>query len=61
MDRQGGRQTVNRRLSADEAELHQEWINNDPYLRAINDVMRTIAAWPTDLILEGTRRAEAEV
>jgi hypothetical protein len=53
--------TVNRRLSAAEADLYQEWIDNDRHLRAIVDEMRAIAAQATDLILEEARRAQAEV
>lgn len=53
--------TVNRRLSAREAEIYQEWINNDRRLRAIIDQLRAVAAEATELILEQTRSAEAEV
>ena len=52
--------TVNRRLTAREAELYQEWIANDRHLRAIVNQMRDIAAQATELILKQTRRDERE-
>ena len=53
--------TVNRRLSAREAALYREWIDNNSRLRAMIDELRTVAAQATDLILEDARRSEAEV
>ena len=53
--------TVNRRLTAREAELYQEWIANDRHLRAIIDQMREVAAKATELILEDARRDESKV
>lgn len=44
--------TINRRLSAKEAELYAEWINNDRRLRALIDELRDVAEQATDLILE---------
>ena len=49
--------TVNRRLSAREAELYREWIGNDRHLRALIDELRRVAERATNLILE----AEAKV
>lgn len=53
--------TVNRRLTARQAELYQEWIANDRHLRAIVDQMRDVAAKATDLILEDARQDESKV
>ena len=47
-----GGKTVNRRLSAREAELYQEWIGNDRKLRALIDELRGVAEKATNLILE---------
>jgi hypothetical protein len=44
--------TVNRRLSAREAELYQEWITNDRRLRALVNELRLVAEEATNLILE---------
>ena len=44
--------TVNRRLSAREAELYQEWIGNDRKLHALIDELRRVAEAATNLILE---------
>ena len=44
--------TVNRRLSAREAELYQEWIGNDRRLRALINELRAVAEQATDLILD---------
>ena len=52
-----GGKTVNRRLSAREAELYQEWIGNDRRLRALIDELRGVAEQATDLILETESRA----
>ena len=49
--------TVNRRLSAREAELYREWIGNDRRLRALVDELRRVAESAANLILE----AEAKV
>lgn len=43
--------TVNRRLSAREAELYNEWIGNDRRVRALLARMRKIAAKATELIM----------
>ena len=43
--------TVNRRLTPRQAEIYQEWINNDRRLRAIIDELRVVAAQATELIL----------
>jgi alkanesulfonate monooxygenase SsuD/methylene tetrahydromethanopterin reductase-like flavin-dependent oxidoreductase (luciferase family) len=47
-----GGKTVNRRLSAREAELYQEWIGNDRRLRALLEELRAVAEQATNLILE---------
>jgi len=47
-----GEKTVNRRLSAREAELYQEWIGNDRRLRALIDELRVVAEKATNIILE---------
>ncbi len=44
--------TVTRRLSPPEAELYQEWIDNDRQLRRILQQMRQIAAKAGDLRLK---------
>jgi alkanesulfonate monooxygenase SsuD/methylene tetrahydromethanopterin reductase-like flavin-dependent oxidoreductase (luciferase family) len=44
--------TVNRRLSAREAELYQQWIGNDRKLRGLIDELREVAEKATKLILE---------
>jgi hypothetical protein len=43
--------TVTRRLTATEAELYQEWIDNDRQLRQLIQQMRQIAAKATELKL----------
>lgn len=53
--------TVNRRLTAREAELYQEWIANDRHLRAIVDRMREVAAKATELILDDARSHQSKV
>lgn len=53
--------TVTRRLSQTEAELYQEWIDNDRQLRAITAQMRHVAAEATDLIMKETMRKHARV
>jgi len=47
-----GGKTVNRRLTAREAELYQEWIGNDRKLHALIDELRKVADAATNLILE---------
>jgi len=47
-----GGKTVNRRLSAREAELYQEWIGNDRRLRALIEELRAVAEQATNLILD---------
>ncbi len=44
--------TVTRRLSKSEAELYQEWIDNDRRLRALIQQMRQVAAKATELRLK---------
>jgi hypothetical protein len=44
--------TVTRRLNETEAELYQEWIDNDRQLRRLIQQMRQIAAKATELKLE---------
>lgn len=44
--------TVNRRLSAQEAELYTRWIDNDRRARDILAEMRAVAAKATDLLLK---------
>jgi hypothetical protein len=44
--------TVTRRLSANEAELYEEWIANDRRLRDLIQQMRQIAAKATELKLK---------
>jgi hypothetical protein len=44
--------TVTRRLSADEAQIYEEWIDNDRQLRAVIAEMREIAAKAEAIILE---------
>lgn len=53
--------TVNRRLSAREAELYQVWIGNDRRVRALLDQMRTVAAKATELLLKEASADRAEV
>ena len=47
-----GGKTVNRRLTARQAERYQEWIGNDRKLRALIDELREVAEKATNLILE---------
>jgi hypothetical protein len=44
--------TVTRRLNETEADLYQEWIDNDRQLRALIQQMRQVAAKATDLKLK---------
>jgi hypothetical protein len=53
--------TVNRRLSANEAEIYQQWINNDRHLRAIIDELRAVASAATEIILEQARQNDVKV
>jgi len=53
--------TVNRRLTPRQAQLYQQWIDNDRRLHRLIDQLRTIATQATELILEETRQTEAEV
>lgn len=53
--------TVTRRLSQSEAELYQEWIDNDRQLRAITAQMREVAAEASDLILKQARNQRLKV
>ena len=53
--------TVTRRLSQTEAELYQEWIDNDRRLRAITAQMREVAAKASDLILKQAKNQRLKV
>ncbi len=53
--------TVNRRLSEREAQLYQEWIDNDRRLRRVVDELHKIAAEATQLILADATQGAAEV
>jgi hypothetical protein len=53
--------TVTRRLSQTEAELYQQWIDNDRQLRAITTQMREVAAEATDLILKDATAKRTKV
>lgn len=53
--------TVTRRLSQPEAELYQEWIDNDRQLRAITTQMRQVAAEARDLILQQAKSQHPKV
>jgi len=53
--------TITRRLSQAEAELYQQWIDNDRHLRAITAQMRTIAAEATTLLMQEAVEHRAEV
>jgi hypothetical protein len=53
--------TVTRRLSQVEAELYQQWIDNDRQLRAITAQMREVAAEATDLIMKDATGKQAKV
>lgn len=52
--------TVNRRLTAREAELYGEWIGNDRKLRALIDELRQVAEQATKLILEVAAKVELQ-
>lgn len=53
--------TMTRRLSQTEADLYQEWIDNDRQLRAITTQMRDIAAEASDLILKQAKNQHLKV
>jgi hypothetical protein len=53
--------TVNRRLTPRQAEIYQEWINNDRRLRAIIDELRVVAAQATELILDEASNTNPKV
>jgi len=53
--------TVTRRLSAEQAALYQEWIDNDRRLRALVDEMRQVAARAAQLLLEQPHEARPRV
>lgn len=53
--------TITRRLSQTEAELYQEWIDNDRQLRALTAQMREVAAEATSLILQRATQKRAKV
>ena len=53
--------TVTRRLSQTEADLYQQWINNDRELRALIDQMRRVAAKATELIMKEAASSRAKV
>src|SRR5699024_8524982 len=44
--------TITRRLRPTEADLYQQWIDNDRELRSLIDQMRQVAAKATDLLLQ---------
>jgi hypothetical protein len=48
--------TVTRRLSATEAKLYQEWINNDRQLRQTITKMRQVAAKASELIIPKAKK-----
>jgi hypothetical protein len=50
--------TVNRRLTQSEAELYQEWIDNDRRQRAIITQMRELAAQVIELLLHENARQD---
>ncbi|MGH3503417.1 MAG: DUF6788 family protein [Nocardioidaceae bacterium] len=52
---------VTRRLSSTEADLYQQWIDNDRQLRAITTQMREVAAEATNLILKQDAEKRAKV
>ena len=47
-----GGKTVNRRLSAREAELYQEWIGNDRRIKTLLNQIRKVDAKATELLLK---------
>jgi hypothetical protein len=53
--------TVTRRLSQTEADLYQQWIDNDRQLRALIDQMRQVAAKATELIMKDASSSQAKV
>ena len=53
--------TVTRRLSQTEADLYQQWINNDRELHALIDQMRRVAAKATELIMKEAVSSRAKV
>jgi hypothetical protein len=53
--------TVTRRHSQSEAELYQEWIANEPQLRAIITQMRQVAAKATELTMKEVKNKSAKV
>ncbi|MGH8829453.1 MAG: DUF6788 family protein [Jiangellaceae bacterium] len=53
--------TVTRRLTQAEAELYQEWIDNDRQLRALITAMRDVAAKAAELSLQEAKTKLAKV
>lgn len=53
--------TVTRRLTPTEAQLYQQWIDNDRQLRALITKMRDISAKATDLIMKNTHEDQTKV
>jgi len=53
--------TVTRRLTETEADLYQQWIDNDRQLRALIDRMRKVAAKATELIMKEAATTQAKV
>lgn len=53
--------TVTRRLTAREARLYRQWIDNDRQLRALIGQMRQVAAKATELIMKETAKSELKV
>ncbi len=53
--------TVTRRLNDAEAELYQQWIDNDRQLRAIVTQMRQVATKATELIMKEAQNKKTKV
>ena len=53
--------TVNRRLNEREAQLYQEWIDNDRRLRRVVDDLHRVAAKATRLILNDANQTTTKV
>ncbi len=48
--------TVTRRLSADEAKLYKEWIDNDRRMRRLIEQMRQVAAKASEILVKEAAR-----
>lgn len=53
--------TVNRRLTATQAELYRQWIDNDRRLHDLITQMRAVAADATDLIMKQADHTDTKV